>query len=148
MLHQLGHLKRSYADLREAASEMDMLETSTAVSTAVGTSVAVSNASATLLRGLLWQQRDKLFSRWKERFFVLTADYLQCFRRGTSRITEMGAFIFKIRLSEVRNLNSAHVQYRYELYSKLQINTKLGYSKIPIMSAFCHNLTSPNYDIF
>ncbi len=102
MLQQLGHLKRSYADLREAASEMDMLETSTAVSTAIGAASSVATSGGTaLLRGLMWQQRDKLFSRWKERFFVLTADYLQCFRRGTSRLTEMGAFIFKIRLSEV-----------------------------------------------
>ena len=54
-------------------------------------------------KGLLWQQRDKIFSRWKERFFILTEDYLQCFKRGTSRITEMGAFIFKIKLVEVRN---------------------------------------------
>jgi hypothetical protein len=23
-------------------------------------------------RGLLWQQKDKFFSRWKERFFILT----------------------------------------------------------------------------
>ena len=53
-------------------------------------------------KGLLWQQRDKIFSRWKERFFILTEDYLQCFKRGTSRITEMGAFIFKIKLIEVR----------------------------------------------
>lgn len=59
-------------------------------------------ASSTVRKGLLWQQRDKIFSRWKERFFILTEDYLQCFKRGTSRITEMGAFIFKIKLVEVR----------------------------------------------
>ena len=51
---------------------------------------------------MMWQQRDKIFSRWKERFFILTEDYLQGFKRGTSRITEMGAFIFKIKLVEVR----------------------------------------------
>ena len=50
----------------------------------------------------MWQQRDKMFSRWKERFFILTSNYLQCFKKGTSRITEMGGFIFKLRLSEVR----------------------------------------------
>ena len=42
-----------------------------------------------------------MFSRWKERFFILTSNYLQCFKKGTSRITEMGGFIFKLRLSEV-----------------------------------------------
>lgn len=58
--------------------------------------------SSQLRKGILWQQRDKIFSRWKERFFVLTKDYLQCFKKGTSRITEMGGFIYGIRLSEVR----------------------------------------------
>ena len=66
-------------------------------------SVVSAVASSTVRKGLLWQQRDKIFSRWKERFFILTEDYLQCFKRGTSRITEMGAFIFKIKLVEVRN---------------------------------------------
>ena len=56
---------------------------------------------STLKKGILWHQRDKLFSRWKERFFLLTRDYLQCFKKGTSRMTEMGAFMFKIKLSDV-----------------------------------------------
>lgn len=51
-----------------------------------------------LRKGLLWQQRDKLFSQWKERYFILTPDYLQCFKKGSSKITEiMGEFIFKVR---------------------------------------------------
>ena len=49
-----------------------------------------------LRKGLLWQQRDKLFSQWKERYFILTTDYLQCFKKGSSRMTEMGEFIFKV----------------------------------------------------
>ncbi len=48
-------------------------------------------------KGLLWQQRDKLFSRWKERYFILTKDYFHCFKKATSRITEMGGFIFKVK---------------------------------------------------
>lgn len=51
-------------------------------------------------RGLLWQQRDRLFSRWKERYFVLTRDYLHCFKRASGsandRISDMGQFIFKV----------------------------------------------------
>ena len=59
------------------------------------------SSSAALLRGVLWQQREKRFSRWKERFFILTSDYLQCFRKGSSKISEMGAFIYRVRLCEV-----------------------------------------------
>ena len=61
----------------------------------------VGEPDLTLKKGLLWQQRDKLFSRWKERYFILTRDLLQCFKKGTSRITEMGEFIFSIKLAEV-----------------------------------------------
>ena len=61
----------------------------------------VGEADLTLKKGLVWQQRDKIFSRWKERYFILTRDLLQCFKKGTSRITEMGEFIFSIKLPEV-----------------------------------------------
>ena len=63
---------------------------------------AISVQTTSLLKGVLWQQREKRFSRWKERFFMLTNEYLQCFRKGTSKISEMGGFIYRIRLSEVR----------------------------------------------
>ena len=60
---------------------------------------------ASFKKGLLWQQRDKLFSRWKERYFILTKDYFHCFKKaGTSRITEMGGFIFKVNLKLIRTL--------------------------------------------
>ena len=71
-----------------------------------------------MIIGLLWQQKDRFFSRWKERFFILTQvllgindnltpkiiiqllklfqDYLHCFKKESSRITEMGGFIFKV----------------------------------------------------
>ena len=45
-----------------------------------------------------------MFSRWKERFFNLTQDYLQCFKRGSAPNTEMGPFLFQVRLSEIHSL--------------------------------------------
>lgn len=61
------------------------------------------DSTPAIKRGLLWQQRDKLFSRWKERYFILTRDYLHCFRRasGADRISEMGQFLFKVKLVDV-----------------------------------------------
>ena len=61
--------------------------------------------SSTLRKGLLWQQRDKLFSSWKERYFILTQDFLQCFKKETSRITDMGGFLFKIKLCDVDSID-------------------------------------------
>jgi len=57
---------------------------------------------AILLKGLLWVQQDRaLFARWKERFVVLTSHYLQLYKKTSSTISEMGAFITKVRLAEV-----------------------------------------------
>lgn len=55
-------------------------------------------------RGLLWEQRERLFSRWKERYFILTKDYLHCFKRATNNITPMGQFIFKVKLVDVEKV--------------------------------------------
>jgi len=57
-------------------------------------------------KGLLWQQREKIFSRWKERYFILTKDYLHCFKRssGLHNISPMGQFIFKVKLVEVEKI--------------------------------------------
>ena len=62
----------------------------------------VLRSKSTVKKGLLWQQRDKLFSQWKERYFILTTDYLQCFKKGSSKVTEMGEFIFKVRRGQNR----------------------------------------------
>jgi len=61
--------------------------------------------SAPLKKGLLWQQKDRFFCRWKERFFILTKDYLQCFKKENSRISEMGTFLFKLKLSDVSDVS-------------------------------------------
>ncbi|XP_023210851.1 uncharacterized protein LOC111613740 [Centruroides sculpturatus] len=60
---------------------------------------------ATLKKGLLWQQWDRFFSRWKERFFILTRDYLACFKKGSKiGISEMGSFLYKVNLVDVEGL--------------------------------------------
>lgn len=60
----------------------------------------------TVKKGILWQQQifDKfhlrLFSRWKKRYFILTTDYLVCFKRSASKVgrSEMGEFLYKVSL--------------------------------------------------
>jgi hypothetical protein len=49
-----------------------------------------------LRKGLLWIQRDRLFSRWKERFVILSQDSLYIFKKAVSSIAEMGQFIMKV----------------------------------------------------
>ena len=45
--------------------------------------------------GFLWQQRDKVFSRWKERFFILNKEYLLSFRKPSADTTLKNK-IFKV----------------------------------------------------
>jgi len=61
----------------------------------------VDHGDSLVKKGLMWVQQDKMFSRWKERFIILTTGYLQIFKKGTSRISDMGTFVSKIRLSDV-----------------------------------------------
>jgi len=56
-------------------------------------------------KGLVWVQQDKLFSRWKERYIILTTSYIQIFKKGTSRISDMGTFDSKVRLSQVETIS-------------------------------------------
>ena len=70
------------------------------ISSDVGAEEVCDGETSSIKKGLLWQQRDKLFSRWKERYFILTRDLLQCFKKETSKITEMGGFIFKVRSTQ------------------------------------------------
>jgi len=57
-----------------------------------------------LRKGVMWVQQEKLFSRWKERFIILTSSYLHIFKKSTSRLSDMGTFVNKIRLSEIESL--------------------------------------------
>ncbi|KAH9391282.1 hypothetical protein TYRP_006881 [Tyrophagus putrescentiae] len=70
----------------------------------------VQECSATK-KGVLWEQQQNrfFFNRWKERFFILTTDYLTCFKKKGSKkqivgMSEMGSFVYKINLNEVKAL--------------------------------------------
>jgi hypothetical protein len=112
---------QSEVQLETGSDYNDMFDTNTEVSLVTGVdygggqeSISSPNGidgndgSTMVLKGVLWTQRDKVFSRWKERYFVLTTDYLQCFKKASpsvmhSAASEMGRFIFKLKLTEVRN---------------------------------------------
>jgi len=104
-------------------SEAEMLYGSDAGPTSTFSTNSTTN-STTLLKGVLWQQREKRFSRWKERFFILTNDYLQCFRRGTSKLSEMGTFIFRIRLCEIEEVDL--VERRGYLTLRILVKNEAG----------------------
>lgn len=62
----------------------------------------VQECSATK-KGVLWEQQQNrfFFNRWKERFFILTTDYLTCFKKKGSKkqivgMSEMGSFVYKV----------------------------------------------------
>lgn len=58
----------------------------------------------TVKKGVLWQQQSydkfhqRIFSRWKKRYFILTTDYLVCFKRISPKVgrSEMGKFLYKV----------------------------------------------------
>ena len=44
----------------------------------------------------MWVQKGKLLSRWKERFIVITEEYIQCFKKGLAQLSQMGDFMFQV----------------------------------------------------
>ena len=47
-------------------------------------------------KGILWQQTDKIFSTWQERFFVLTENSLYSFSRETNKINDLKKAVSKV----------------------------------------------------
>ncbi|KAH7645792.1 hypothetical protein HUG17_1330 [Dermatophagoides farinae] len=72
-------------------------------------SISIVQECTAIKKGLLWEQQQTrfFFNRWKERFFILTQDYLTCFKKGSKKVgmSEMGSFVYKINLNEIKNLN-------------------------------------------
>lgn len=68
-----------------------------------------SVTASTVRKGLLWQQKDgKLFCRWKERYFILTKDYLSCFKKASALSflgSDMGSFLYKVNLVDVASID-------------------------------------------
>lgn len=60
----------------------------------------VHETTSATKKGLLWEQQQNrfFFNRWKERFFILTTDYLTCFKKGSKKVgmSEMGSFVYKV----------------------------------------------------
>lgn len=58
----------------------------------------------TVKKGVLWQHQSpakfhqRLFNKWAKRYFILTLDYLNCFKRAAIKVgrSEMGKFLYKV----------------------------------------------------
>lgn len=94
----------SYTPQRQQQLPMEVGQTN-AMSQANGLAPYDSGQDVfTVKKGVLWQQQNhekftqRLFSRWKKRYFILTTDYLVCFKRSSARVghSEMGRFLYKV----------------------------------------------------
>ncbi len=39
------------------------------------------------------------YFRWKEKYYILTPDYLHCFKKSESKMSDMGSFDYKVTFS-------------------------------------------------
>jgi len=56
-----------------------------------------------LLKGMLWQKKERIFSRWKERFFILTPKYIQCYEK--SPVHSNDSSLFQVALSSIEKMD-------------------------------------------
>ncbi|CAG0885683.1 unnamed protein product [Darwinula stevensoni] len=68
--------------------------------------ITVVQPGSVMRKGVLSMQRDRLMSRWQERFFILVPDYLACFKRKKHTGSDMGAFQFKLSLVDIEAVGS------------------------------------------
>merc|ERR1712215_150575 len=62
-------------------------------------------SNSILKRGILFQQYEGIFTRWVQRFFVLTTKFIQCFKVNNNKITRMGKFLFQVKLTDLSELD-------------------------------------------
>ena len=79
---------------------------------------SLNTNDSTMKKGLLWQMKDGsfFFNRWKERYFILTQDYLTCFKKKTSSLRKkklgsialssfMGSYSYKLKLLDIEDIS-------------------------------------------
>lgn len=103
---QAGQIKDSSGDIINQRTDID-LKGEPAHAYDVGLNFGSgSDTCSTIKKGVLWQQQSyekfhqRLFNRWKKRYFLLTTDYLVCFKRSLPKVgrSEMGQFLYKVSL--------------------------------------------------
>jgi len=61
------------------------------------------NEQFPLLKGMLWQKKERFFSRWKERFFILTPKHIQCFEKSPTHSNDSA--LFQVQLSKIEKMD-------------------------------------------
>ncbi|XP_043206262.1 uncharacterized protein LOC122372770 isoform X1 [Amphibalanus amphitrite] len=99
VVSDFGHL-RTFTDLEREAPPVPAPRQSREMSPNVQEK---SEDACTLKKGVIWYCKDTLLSRWnwKERYFILTKDYLSCFKKAKSQYSDMGGFLFKLPLASL-----------------------------------------------
>ena len=93
---------------------------------------------ATIRKGVMWVQQEKLFSRWKERFIILTSSYLHIFKKSTSRLSDMGTFVNKVsraEFSSAQQTNHSHCQIRLSEIDNLKLEERKGYLTLVLVTS-------------
>merc|ERR1712215_523399 len=64
-----------------------------------------ANVVSSQKKGVLWQQSDKLFSSWQERFFVLTSNSLYSFSKDTRVMDNVKKTVLKTKLKDIKDVS-------------------------------------------
>ena len=57
----------------------------------------VGRKDAILLQGKLWHRRERIFSTWKERFFILSSTHLHCYKKCPVSLGTSGLLLFQVK---------------------------------------------------
>ena len=83
---------------------------------------------------MLWQKKERIFSKWKERFFILTPNHLQGYAKCPISSKDLGSFLFKVvKASKNQKLClTASLQVQLSSIEKMDLTEKKGYLTISL----------------
>merc|ERR1712215_620102 len=85
------------------------------------------NVVSSQKKGVLWQQSDKLFSSWQERFFVLTSNSLYSFSKDTRVMDNIKKTVLKTKLKDIKDVSL--VEKKGQLLMRIVIENRVSLEK-------------------
>ena len=81
--------------------------------------------TSTIRKGILSQQANGVFARWTPRFFVLTTNFLQCYKLNNNKLTKMGKFLYQVLKCSMHFVLQGIVEERNKEKEILKLKPKL-----------------------
>ena len=86
-----------------------------------------------LVESVMWVQREKLFSQWKERVVVMTEEELHCYKKGSAQLSAVGSLILKVLILLVTKIMISLLQVCLQDILSVSLVDRRGYLTVVML---------------